>query len=247
MADDRTEQVPGPGRLPGRRALERRAGLWPIGRALTAATVAAALGLAVVMVGVLAALGFPRLEHAGILPATQLLDVLKFVLGTVAGVGALFALVIAYRRQCLAEDAHFHDQYDAAERRVTELYNAAATQLSSDKAPVRPTALYTLERLANDNPRHRQTIVNIVCAYLRMPYIPPRPTVPVPRKSTGIERAATPPATAPSATYARPRPKLNTGPRTRTRSTRSASPPNASSPPTYAPTPNSPGPTSPWT
>jgi hypothetical protein len=35
------------------------------------------------------------------------------------------------------------------------------------------TALYTLERLANDNPGHRQTIVNIICAYLRMPWTPP--------------------------------------------------------------------------
>jgi hypothetical protein len=38
---------------------------------------------------------------------------------------------------------------------------------------VRLTALYTLERLANDNPLHQQTIVNIICAYLRMPYTPP--------------------------------------------------------------------------
>ncbi|WP_203596131.1 hypothetical protein [Actinomadura bangladeshensis] len=63
-------------------------------------------------------------------------------------------------------------EHDAAERRITELYNAAAEQLGSDKAPVRLTALYTLERLANDNCIHRQTIVNIICAYLRMPYLP---------------------------------------------------------------------------
>ncbi|PRX05809.1 UNVERIFIED_ORG: pentapeptide repeat protein [Actinomadura viridilutea] len=83
-----------------------------------------------------------------------------------AGAGAAVGLMLAFRRQA-------HTEYDAAERRVTELYNAAAEQLASDKAPVRLTALYTLERLANDNPRHRQTIVNIICAYLRMPYIPP--------------------------------------------------------------------------
>jgi hypothetical protein len=33
-----------------------------------------------------------------------------------------------------------------------------------------PTAL---ERLAQDNPGHRQTIVNVVCAYLRMPFALP--------------------------------------------------------------------------
>ncbi|MFG2249010.1 pentapeptide repeat-containing protein [Spirillospora sp. NPDC048823] len=74
--------------------------------------------------------------------------------------------MLAFRRQG-------HQEYDTAERRVTELYNAAAEQLGSDKAPVRLTALYTLERLADNNPAHRQTIVNIICAYLRMPYTPP--------------------------------------------------------------------------
>ncbi|RFU37256.1 pentapeptide repeat-containing protein [Actinomadura logoneensis] len=171
----------------GRREAERRAGLWPIGRALTVATLAAVGGLAAVMVAVLAALGFPHLEHTRTLPVPQLLDVLKFVLGTVAGVGALFALVMAYRRQCLAEDAHHSAQHDATERRVTELYNAAATQLGSDKAPVRLTALYTLERLANANPDHRQTIVNIICAYLRMPFTPP--ATPKAAEAQDVEKA----------------------------------------------------------
>ena len=63
--------------------------------------------------------------------------------------------MLAFRRQA-------HQEHDAAERRVTELYNAAAEQLDSDKAPVRLTALYTLERLANDNPRHRQTMHSAV-------------------------------------------------------------------------------------
>ncbi|MEU9960553.1 pentapeptide repeat-containing protein [Streptomyces sp. NPDC050982] len=84
--------------------------------------------------------------------------------GLAAGAGAAAAvgLMLAFRRQA-------HQEHDASERRLAELYNAAAEQLDSDKAPVRLTALYTLERLANDNPWHRQTIVNIICAYLRMP------------------------------------------------------------------------------
>src|SRR5690349_9046922 len=35
---------------------------------------------------------------------------------------------------------------------------------------------YALERLAQDNPTHRQTIVNVICAYLRMPFSPTPPT-----------------------------------------------------------------------
>jgi hypothetical protein len=30
--------------------------------------------------------------------------------------------------------------------------------------------LYALARVAQDNPGQRQTIVNVICAYLRMPY-----------------------------------------------------------------------------
>ncbi|MYW97456.1 S8 family serine peptidase [Amycolatopsis rubida] len=48
----------------------------------------------------------------------------------------------------------------------------AVDQLGSDKAPVRLGGLYALERLAQDNPDPtlRQTIVNVLCAYLRMPH-----------------------------------------------------------------------------
>lgn len=59
---------------------------------------------------------------------------------------------------------------DAAERRITELYLKAVEQLGSDKAPVRFGGLYALERVAQDNESQRQTIINVLCAYLRMPF-----------------------------------------------------------------------------
>jgi hypothetical protein len=62
--------------------------------------------------------------------------------------------------------------HDATERRITEIYGKAADQLGSDKAPVRLAGLYSLERLAGGYEEHRQTIVNVLCAYLRMPYKP---------------------------------------------------------------------------
>lgn len=67
---------------------------------------------------------------------------------------------------------------DARERRVTELYATAAEQLGSDKAPVRLAGFYALERLARTTPEQRQTIVNVWCAYLRMPYAPTDRTAP---------------------------------------------------------------------
>src|SRR5207244_6090599 len=38
------------------------------------------------------------------------------------------------------------------------------------QAPVRLGGLYALERVAQNNPDQRQTVVNVLCAYLRMPY-----------------------------------------------------------------------------
>ncbi|MFJ6671465.1 pentapeptide repeat-containing protein [Actinosynnema sp. NPDC091369] len=62
---------------------------------------------------------------------------------------------------------------DAEARRVTDLYTKASDQLGSDKAPVRLAGLYALERLAQDNEHQRQTVVSVLCAYLRMPFDPP--------------------------------------------------------------------------
>jgi uncharacterized protein YjbI with pentapeptide repeats len=59
------------------------------------------------------------------------------------------------------------------ERRITDLQTKAAELLGSDQAAVRLAGLYALERLAQDNASHRQTIVDIVCGYLRMPFTPP--------------------------------------------------------------------------
>lgn len=72
-----------------------------------------------------------------------------------------------------AERVAAASEQDAADRRITELYSKSVEQLGSDKAPVRLGGLYALERLAQDNPDQRPTVVNVLCAYLRMPYIPP--------------------------------------------------------------------------
>ena len=87
-----------------------------------------------------------------------------------AGAGAAVGLMLAFRRQHHQEIATVLTDLDATERRITELYAKAVEQLGSDKAPVRLGGLYALERLAQDNPAHHQTIVNVICAYLRMPF-----------------------------------------------------------------------------
>ncbi len=95
------------------------------------------------------------------------------------GLGGVVVLWLAVRRQRSTEldllqkhQAAQDVREDAIERRITELYTKAVEQLGSDKAPVRLGGLYALERLANNNESQRQTIVNVICAYLRMPYEP---------------------------------------------------------------------------
>jgi hypothetical protein len=60
-------------------------------------------------------------------------------------------------------------EHDATERRITDLYTRALDQLGNERPAVRLGGLYALERLGQDYPAHRQTIVDVLCAYLRMP------------------------------------------------------------------------------
>ncbi|WP_147425046.1 pentapeptide repeat-containing protein [Bailinhaonella thermotolerans] len=110
----------------------------------------------------------------GAVLASARVEIVRTALAAGTGIGAAIALMLAFRRQRHQEIAAAHTTHDATERRVTELYTKAVEQLGNARAPVRLGGLYALERLAQDNPAHRQTIVNVICAYLRMPYAPPR-------------------------------------------------------------------------
>jgi hypothetical protein len=129
------------------------------------------------------------------------LDALKVGLSIgIAGGGGL-ALYLAWRRQQSTEiglrqkDREQRHQervaqaaeFDARERRITDLYTKASDQLGSDHAPVRLAGLYALERLAQDYEVQRQTVVFVLCAYLRMPYQAP---VPLPDDADGERRRA---------------------------------------------------------
>ena len=135
--------------------------------------------------------------------ANSRLDAVRTGLAAGAGAGAAVGLMLAFRRQHHQEIATDLTDRDATERRITELYTKAVEQLGNDKAPVRLGGLYALERLAQDNPAHRQTIVNVICAYLRMPFRPrraskpesPRPPKPRERQVLRLKRALMRPAT----------------------------------------------------
>ncbi len=101
------------------------------------------------------------------------LDVIRTAGTLVIGTGGAVALLLTARRQRYTELTLVHTDRDATERRITELYTKAADQLGSEKAPVRLAGLHALERLAQNTPEQRQTIVDVICAYLRMPHKPP--------------------------------------------------------------------------
>lgn len=123
------------------------------------------------------------LDYGGDDPQVRL-DAIRTAGTIVIGTGGGAALLLAARRQRAteialkqkdADQAHQERvaaaaETDALARRITELYARSADQLGSDKAPARLAALYALERLAQDHPDQRQTIVNLLCAYLRLPF-----------------------------------------------------------------------------
>src|SRR6516225_11958430 len=58
-------------------------------------------------------------------------------------------------------------------RTLNERFATAAGQLGSDKPPaVRLAGVYAMAGLADDWEANRQTCVDVLCAYLRMPYEP---------------------------------------------------------------------------
>ncbi len=168
--------------LERRRERDTVRGLWPIGWALTVAGVAALTGLAAVTVVALAVLGFPSLAAHESLTVGDLLEMLKLVLGTVAGGGALAALVMNYRKQRLAEVSDAREQQHAEReqqranddrvRVFNERFATAAGQLGHAEPAVRLAGVHAMAGLADDWTDGQQTCIDVLCAYLRVPYGP---------------------------------------------------------------------------
>ena len=126
------------------------------------------------------------------------LDAIRTASAITVAAGGAAALLLAARRQrsteetlehqrqtlehqrevALATERHQRDvaqatERDTSEQRITELYTRAVDQLGAEKAPVRLGGLHALERLAQNTPAQRQTIVDVICSYLRMPFASP--------------------------------------------------------------------------
>ncbi|MGW5718804.1 pentapeptide repeat-containing protein [Amycolatopsis sp. NPDC003865] len=134
------------------------------------------LAAAIVLIAVTGATGWllAEADHAVDRGAARV-DAIKTGLGVGAGTAGIFALLLAVRRQIHQEHTAADTILDATEKRVTELYTKAADQLGSGNAAVRLAGLYALARLADNHPDQDETVLNVICAYLRMPHGGPAP------------------------------------------------------------------------
>ena len=130
-------------------------------------------------------LGSPGLEVPERLSPQNLDAIATRAFAVVAGLGAVAALVISYRRQRLTEKAEERENT----RLFTERFEGASEKLGSEHAAVRLAGVHALAHLANDAPTQqlRQMCIDVLCAYLRMPY-DPEPG-PLPEDATDEQRA----------------------------------------------------------
>jgi uncharacterized protein YjbI with pentapeptide repeats len=127
--------------------------IWPITDLIAAHDVGAITG----------ATRAARLQTAREAVRTQLLT-----LG--AGVFAAGALIFTAQNFRLARST-----FNATETRVlNERFIAISKQLGDDHAAVQLAGIQAMAGLADDWPENRQTCIDVICAYLRMPPVSPR-------------------------------------------------------------------------
>ena len=108
-----------------------------------------------------AALGFPA-------TTTARLDIIKVALTVVAGVGGVVALVVAYRKQRVTESGEIRERT----KLLNERFGAACNQIGNESPTVRLAGVYALASLADEWQEQRQMCIDVLCAYLRVPYEP---------------------------------------------------------------------------
>ncbi|WP_190394217.1 pentapeptide repeat-containing protein [Nocardiopsis quinghaiensis] len=146
--------------------------LWPH---ILGAWVVTVGGVCATSLGILWFLGFPEIDRPDQIPVTALDAIATRAFAVVAGLSGIALLVIAYHRQRNNNQENLRAR-KAAEREDVKLFNdrftAAYTELGGGHAAVRLGAVHALAHLADDAPDRelRQTCIDVLCAYVRMPY-----------------------------------------------------------------------------
>jgi hypothetical protein len=123
--------------------------LWVIGVLLVAAGAAAATWLLV-----------REVDAVGVDMAPLRVDAIRTGLTVGAGLGAALVLVLSIRRQLLCE-ASFQ----------VEAFTKAVDQLAGGTPVMRLGAIYALESLAQNDKGRQQAVVDVLCGYLRLPFV----------------------------------------------------------------------------
>jgi hypothetical protein len=140
--------------------------LWPISLAIPTVVLIGAVVAGAA--GYLLWLGFGRPPLVKGWDAATQLDTLRIALIVTGGLGGVIALVVAYRKQKVAEQANTRED----SRLFNERFMAACTALGHDSAAVRLAAVAAIARLADDWVLERQVCIDVLCSYLRLPYQP---------------------------------------------------------------------------
>jgi hypothetical protein len=164
---------------PARQGGGGEARLWPIGTALAVSFAVAVAGLAGLTWLAWVLLGAAGFRRHGPPALHDTVGILQLVFASVAGAGALVALIVAYRRQKVAEADSAHDRT----RVFNERFTTIAAQLGDAQPAVRLAGVHAMAGLADDWTANRQTCIDVLCAYLRLPYEPdPGEEAPAPER-----------------------------------------------------------------
>lgn len=173
--------------------------LVPVARAMAGCLVASVALACGVGLSVWLMMGRPAIRHSAGLQPDQLFALLKLDFAVIGGIGGIVALVLAYRRQRVIEakqelDAQSHalaiathafeqrvaniresfDESNADRERIRVLndrFITACAQLGNESATVRLAGVYAVAALADDWESERKICLEVLCGYLRMPYI----------------------------------------------------------------------------
>jgi hypothetical protein len=168
MGANPARRRPAAAQEPVQRSDGGEARLWHLGTALAVSFTVAVVGLAGLAGLAWVLLGVAGYRHHGAPALKDTVGVLQLVFATVAGAGALVALIVAYRRQKITEADSVHDRT----RVFNERFTTIAAQLGDAQPAVRLAGVHAMAGLADDWKQNRQTCVDVLCAYLRLPYDP---------------------------------------------------------------------------
>jgi len=117
------------------------------------------------------------------LSSGQWYDIVRSTIGSVGVFGIGAAGLLAYRRQRTSEDTYRLELGRHADSQVVDLrsrFAKAAEQLGHDSPAVRLAGVYAMAALADDwhaagDDAQMQVCIDVLCAYLRIPYDPDSP------------------------------------------------------------------------